>query len=53
LAAWGQARVTKGDLGDARKGAQTDAIKKVLSSFSIGNRAYKSQLVKGGISGGK
>src|SRR5690242_21706795 len=25
---WGQARVTKGDIGDAKKGAQTDAIKK-------------------------
>lgn len=37
---WGQARVTKGDIGDARKGAQTDAIKKALSYFSIGNRAY-------------
>src|SRR5438067_2280806 len=25
---WGQNRVTRGDIGDARKGAQTDAIKK-------------------------
>ncbi len=41
---WGQARVTKGDLGDARKGAQTDAIKKALSYFSIGNRAYQGLL---------
>jgi Rad52/22 family double-strand break repair protein len=41
---WGQARVTKGDLGDARKGAQTDAIKKALSYFSIGNRAYRGLL---------
>lgn len=41
---WGQNRVTKGDLGDARKGAQTDAIKKALSYFSIGNRAYLGQL---------
>ena len=38
--AWGQARITKGDMGDARKGAQTDAIKKGLSYFSVGNRAY-------------
>lgn len=44
---WGQARVTKGDLGDARKGAQTDAIKKALSYFSIGNRAYRGQLPDG------
>ena len=29
--AWGQSRITKGDEGDARKGAQTDAIKKGLS----------------------
>jgi hypothetical protein len=38
--AWGQNRVTRGDVGDAHKGAQTDAIKKALSYFSIGNRAY-------------
>lgn len=38
--AYGQSRVTRGDLGDAMKGAQTDAIKKALSYFSIGNRAY-------------
>ncbi len=37
---WGQNRVTRGDIGDAKKGAQTDAIKKALSYFSIGNRAY-------------
>lgn len=43
---WGQARITKGDVGDARKGAQTDAIKKALSYFSIGNRAYRG-LLKG------
>lgn len=42
--AWGQSRVTKGDIGDARKGAQTDAIKKALSYFSIGNRAYHGLL---------
>ena len=41
---WGQARVTKGDVGDAKKGAQTDAIKKALSYFSIGNRAYHGLL---------
>jgi len=43
-AAWGQSRVTKGDVGDAKKGAQTDAIKKALSYFSVGNRAYHGLL---------
>lgn len=43
---WGQNRVTRGDVGDARKGAQTDAIKKALSYFSIGNRAYQGLLEK-------
>src|SRR6266568_4200036 len=42
---WGQARITKGDIGDAKKGAQTDAIKKALSYFSIGNRAYQGLLI--------
>lgn len=41
---WGQSRVTKGDIGDAKKGSQTDAIKKALSYFSIGNRAYHGLL---------
>lgn len=41
---WGQGRVTKGDIGDARKSAQTDAVKKALSYFSIGNRAYHGLL---------
>lgn len=41
---WGQGRVTKGDVGDAKKSAQTDAIKKALSYFSIGNRAYHGLL---------
>ena len=41
---WGQSRVTKGDVGDAKKGCQTDAIKKALSYFSIGNRAYHGLL---------
>lgn len=43
---WGQGRVTMGDLGDARKSAQTDAIKKALSYFSIGNRAHLGLLDK-------
>lgn len=42
--AWGQSRITKGDVGDGKKGAQTDAIKKALSYFSIGNRAYHGLL---------
>jgi hypothetical protein len=42
--AWGQSRVTKGDVGDAKKGAQTDAIKKGLAYFSIGNRSYHGLL---------
>jgi len=41
---YGQSRVTKGDQGDAKKGAQTDAIKKALSYFSVGNRAYHGLL---------
>ena len=41
---WGQNRVTRGDEGDARKGAQTDALKKALSYFGVGNRAYHGLL---------
>lgn len=43
-AAYGQSRVTRGDYGDARKGAQTDALKKALSYFSVGSRAYHGLL---------
>lgn len=42
---WGQNRVTRGDIGDAHKGAQTDALKKALSYFSVGTRAYQGLLV--------
>ena len=42
--AYGQSRITRGDYGDAKKGAQTDAIKKALSYFSIGNRAFHGLL---------
>lgn len=38
--AWGQARIMRGDIGDSFKSAETDAMKKGLSNFSIGNRAY-------------
>lgn len=34
------------DPGDAFKAAQTDAMKKALSLFSIGNRAYRGLLGK-------
>lgn len=46
LAAWGQSKVTKGAIGDAMKGAQTDALKKALSYFDIGQRAYFGLLPK-------
>ena len=42
--AWGQNQVTRGDYGDAKKSAQTDALKKALSYFSVGNRAYHGKL---------
>ena len=42
--AWGQNQVTKGEYGHAKKSAQTDALKKALSYFSIGNRAYHGLL---------
>jgi hypothetical protein len=44
--AYGQSIVTRGAVGDAKKGAQTDAIKKGLSYFSIGNRAFHGLLPK-------
>src|SRR5260221_93638 len=44
--AWGQSRVTRGDTGDAKKDAQTDAITNALAYFSIGNRAYHGLLDK-------
>lgn len=42
--AWGQSRVTNGDVGDALKGANTDAMKKALSDLSIGSRAFEGKL---------
>ena len=44
--AYGQGRVTRSDYGDAKKSAQTDALKKALSYFSIGNRAFLGLLNK-------
>ena len=46
MSAYGQSRVTRGDVGDAMKGAQTDALKKALSYFDIGQRAYFGLLPK-------
>jgi hypothetical protein len=46
--AWGQCAIRSGDIGDARKGAVTDSLKKGLSYFSIGNRAFHGQLKGGG-----
>lgn len=37
---WGQSNITRGAIGDAKKGAQTDAMKKAFSYFGIGKRAY-------------
>ena len=38
--AWGQQKIIGGNVGDARKGGNTDAIKKAFSYLSIGNRAF-------------
>jgi recombination DNA repair RAD52 pathway protein len=38
----GESKIT--DYADAKKSAQTDAIKKALSYFSVGNRAYHGKL---------
>ena len=45
MSAWGQSRITRGDIGDAMKGSQTDALKKALSYYDIGERAYFGLLV--------
>jgi hypothetical protein len=45
--AHGQCSIQKNDIGDAQKGAVTDALKKGLAYFSIGNRAFHG-LLKGG-----
>lgn len=41
--------IIQSDPGDAFKSAQTDATKKALSYFSIGNRAYHGLLGKKGL----
>lgn len=44
--AWGQCNVTRGAVGDARKGAITDAVKKAASVLGIGSAAYRGELEK-------
>lgn len=51
--AHGQCNIRNGDIGDAQKGAVTDALKKGLAYFSVGNRAFHGLLQKGGVTGGK
>ncbi len=41
---FGQSQIIYGNVGDARKGAITDAIQKGLSLFSIGKMAYRGEL---------
>lgn len=40
----GQMQIVKGNIGDAQKGAITDAIQKCMSLLSIGSDAYKGRL---------
>ena len=42
----GQMQIVKGNVGDAQKGAITDAIQKCMSLLSIGSDAYKGLLKK-------
>lgn len=42
--AYGQGMITRQAVGDGYKSAQTDALKKALSYFSIGSRAYHGML---------
>jgi len=41
---YGQSQVIYGNIGDARKGAITDAVQKGLSGFSIAKMAYRGEL---------
>ena len=41
---FGQSNIVKGNLGDAKKGAITDAIQKCFSLWSIGSDAYAGKL---------
>jgi len=42
----GQMQIVKGNVGDAQKGAITDAIQKCMSLISIGSDSYKGLLIK-------
>ena len=42
----GQMQIVKGNVGDAQKGAITDAIQKCMSLLSIGSDSYKGLLIK-------
>jgi len=42
----GQMQIVKGNVGDAQKGAITDALQKCMSLLSIGSDAYKGLLIK-------
>lgn len=44
IPASGDQRIVKGRVGDAKKGAVTDALKKAASFLGVGNRAYKGLL---------
>jgi hypothetical protein len=44
ILAFGDCRVVRGRLGDARKGALSDALKKAASLLGVGNEAYKGLL---------
>lgn len=44
--AWGEGTQPAHAVGDARKSACTDALKKALSYFSVGSRAYHGLLKK-------
>ena len=41
---FGQSQIVHGNVGDAKKGAVTNAVLKGLSLFSIGNAAYRGEL---------
>lgn len=41
---FGKSQIVHGNVGDAKKGAVTDAIQKGLSLFSIGKAAYRGEL---------
>lgn len=41
---FGQTQIIHGNVGDAKKGAVTDAVGKSLSLFSIGKAAYRGEL---------